>query len=219
VGLVRSSGSAAGSRSVPKFYRRPLGLTWLIGLVVIPLLIAAIGYGVYDRSGSADHPAAGSTTTGAPNKPGVPSLSLAPLSISRSGNNITLSGDFPDDSAKAALMKSLKGALPPSIKIIDQIHINPSVDALDFANAGPVFKASESITDFNLSVDGDTVTLSGTASSADQQNAVKQAATSIWSRLNVVDKIAVNGSASPAAAPVSAASKSRSAEENPAWLS
>ncbi|MDT5348207.1 MAG: peptidoglycan-binding protein ArfA [Mycobacterium sp.] len=101
-------------------------------------------------------------------------MSLAPLSISRNGNNITLSGDFPDDSAKAALMNSLKGALPPGVNVVDQIHINPSVDALDFANAGPVFQASEAITDFDLSVNGDTVTLSGTASSADQQNAVRR---------------------------------------------
>jgi peptidoglycan-binding protein ArfA len=136
-----------------------------MGLVVIPLLIAAFGYGAFDRSGSATHPAAGSVTTStASNKPGALALSLAPLSISRNGNNITLSGDFPDDSAKAALMNSLKGALPPGVNVVDQIHINPSVDVLDFANAGPVFKASEAITDFNLSVNGDTVTLSGKAS-------------------------------------------------------
>jgi peptidoglycan-binding protein ArfA len=121
----------------------------------------------------------------------------APLSISGNGNNITLSGDFADDSAKAALMNSLKGALPPGINIVDQIHVNPSVEALDFANAGPVFKASAPITGFNLSDNGDTVTLSGTASSADRQNAVKQAATSAWSRLNVVDKLAVKGPVAP----------------------
>jgi peptidoglycan-binding protein ArfA len=191
VGLGLRSHKAAGSGSNPKFYRRPLGFSWLIGLVVIPLLIAAIGNGVVDGSGSANHPAA---TNSASNKPGALALSLAPLSISRSGNNITLSGDFPDDTAKAALLKSLKGALPPGVNIVDQIHINPNVDALDFANAGPVFKASAPITDFGLSVNGDTVTLSGTASSADQQNAIKQAAVSIWSRLNVVDNLAIKGS-------------------------
>lgn len=171
--------NTAGSR----LYRRPLGLSWLIGLVVIPLLLAAIGYGAFDRT----KPPAPATT---------PSSSFAALSISRNGNNITLSGDFPDDSAKAALMNSLK-ALPSGVIIVDQIHINPSVRALDFANADPVFRASGAITDFSLSVSGDTVTLSGTASSADEHSAVRQAAVSTWSRLNVVDKLAVKGEVPP----------------------
>jgi peptidoglycan-binding protein ArfA len=133
--------------------------------VVIPLLIAAIGYGAVDRSAPFAHPAGGVTTTGASGKP---ALSLAPLSIIRNGNNITLNGDFPDESAKAALMNSLKGALPPGVNIVDQIRIDPHVDALDFTNAGTVFKASAPTTDFGMAVNGDTVTLSGTAASADQ---------------------------------------------------
>jgi len=162
--------------------------------VVIPLLIAAIGYGAVDRPAPAAHPAGGAMTTGASGKP---ALSLAPLSITRNGNNITVNGDFPDESAKAALMNSLKGAMPPGVNIVDQIRLNPQIDALDFANAGPVFKASAPITDFGMAVSGDTVTLSGTAASADQQNAVKQAVTTVWSRLNVVDKFEVKGPAAP----------------------
>jgi BON-like domain len=100
---------------------------------------------------------------------------LGPLSISRSGNNVTLSGDFPDDSAKAVLMKALKGGLGPGVNIVDQIHLNPSVEALDLSNAGPIFKEAASITDFNLSVNGDTVTLAGTAGSADQKNTIVNA--------------------------------------------
>ena len=115
-------------------------------------------------------------------------MSLAPLSISRSGNNITLSGDFPDDSAKAVLMKTLKGALGPGVNVIDQIKIDPSVDALDFSKAGPIFTDSASITDFNLTVNVDTVTLAGTAASTDQKNTIDQAATHTWSNLNVVDQ-------------------------------
>jgi peptidoglycan-binding protein ArfA len=182
-------------------FRRSLGLTWLIGLVVIPLLMAAIGYGAYDRprSGGGQSGAVPSLTPS--NTSGAPKLSLAPLSISRHGNNITLSGDFPADSAKAALMKSLKDALGPAVNIIDQIKINPSVDALDFSNAGPIFKDSASITDFSLTVNVDTVTLAGTAASTDQKNTIEQAATHTWSNLNVVDHLVVNGPAPPPAPP------------------
>jgi len=178
--------TAAGST------RRSLGLPWLIGLVVIPLLIAAIGHAAFERPRSSG-PSGALPTAARPGKSGAPTLSLAPLSIARNGNNITASGDFPDDSAKAALMKALKGALPASANIVDRIRINPNVDALDFAHAGPIFADSASITDFNLTVNGDTIILAGTAASQDQKNTVGNDAKHIWSNLNVVDNLAFNG--------------------------
>jgi hypothetical protein len=39
-------------RRASKFYRRPPGLPWLIGLVVIPLLLGVIGYGEVNRNRS-----------------------------------------------------------------------------------------------------------------------------------------------------------------------
>jgi peptidoglycan-binding protein ArfA len=187
-----------GSWRAPRVRSR--GFAWLTGLVVIPLLTAAIGYGAYDHPGSGGPNAATPSATSS-NKPGAPKLSLAPLSISRSGNNITLSGNLPDDAAKAELMKSLKGALGPGVNVIDQIKIDPSVTALDFSKAGPLFTDSASITDFNLTVNVDTVTLAGTAASTDQKNSIEQAATHTWSNLNVVDHLVVNGPPPPPGAP------------------
>jgi peptidoglycan-binding protein ArfA len=201
VGLGARFGQAAAttdSGRAPGSSRWSLGLPWLIGLVVIPLLIAAIGHGV-ERPHSTNGPTGALPTLAPSSKSGAPKLSLAPLSITRNGNNITLNGDFPDDSAKAALMKALKGSLPPDVNIIDQIHINPDVDALDFSRAGPIFKDSASITDFNLTVNGDTVTLAGTAASQDQKNTVANEAKHTWSNLNVVDNLAVNGPVPPPA--------------------
>lgn len=129
---------------------------------------------------------------------------MAPLAIARNGNDITLTGDFPDDSAKAVLTKVLKNALPAGVNIVDQIRINPNVDALDFSNAGTVFKNSASITDFNLTVNGDSITLIGTAASQDQKNTIEREATHTWSNLNVVDQLAVDGSAPPSAPPAPA---------------
>lgn len=199
MGLQARFGRAADSRSRrgPVSYRRSLGLPWLIGLVVIPLLIAVIGHGAFHRA----------RATGAPpeitasGKPGKPPLSLAPLSITRNGNDITLTGDFPDDSAKSVLTKVLKNSVPAGVNIIDQIRINPNVDALDFSNAGPIFKNSASITDFNLTVNGDTITLTGTAASQGQKNTIDSEAAHTWSNLTVVDQLAVAGSAPPPAPP------------------
>jgi peptidoglycan-binding protein ArfA len=189
------------SRRAAEFYRRSLGLPWLIGLVVIPLLMAAIGYGALGEPRSGNAPSSASSAVATPSKSGAPKISLAALSIIRSGNDITLTGDLPDDSAKASLMNALKGSLPPSINFIDQTQINPNIDSLDFSNAASVFKDSASINDFNLTVNGDMVTLAGTAASQDQKNAVVQDAVHAWSSLDVVDKLAVSGPVPPAGSP------------------
>ena len=202
MGSKAGSGSGSGettySRRPPPFFRRSPGLPWLICLVVIPLLIAAIGYVAFDRPWSANGPSRALPTPAPSSTSAAPKIGLATFLISRSGNSITLNGAFPDESAKAALIKALKGALPADINIVDQTHIDPNIKALDFSNAAPVFKDSASIADFNLAVDGDTVTLSGTATSQDQKNVVAQEATGIWSNLNVVDKLVFNGPVPPA---------------------
>ncbi len=188
-----------GSWRAPRVRSR--GFAWLTGLVVIPLLTAAIGYAAYDHPSSGAGPSTAAPSPTSSTKLAAPKLSLAPFSISRSGNNITLSGNLPDDSAKAELMKSLKGALGPAVNVVDQIKIDPSVTALDFSKAGPLFTDSASITDFNLTVNGDTVTLAGTAASADQKNSIDQEATHTWSNLNVVDRLVVNAPPPPPGAP------------------
>lgn len=168
-------------------------LPWLIGLVIIPLAIAAIGYNALERA-KAIHQSTGAPPTATS---GASTLSLAPFSIVRKGNDVTLSGDFPDVSAKAALMKALNGALPPGVNIVDQIRINPDIDALDFSKAEPVFRDSASMTDFTLRVNEDTVTVAGTAASAQQKNSVDSDAKRIWSNLKIVDNIADNATAAP----------------------
>ncbi len=189
------------SRQEPELHRRSLGLPWLIAVAVIPLFIAAIGYGGLERPRAVHAPSAGAPTSAS----AAPKLSLAPLSITRSGNDLNLSGDFPDDSAKAALLRAVNGSLPPGVNIVDQIHINPNIDALDFSKAEPLFKDSASIPDFSLTVSGDTITLAGTAASQEQNNVVHQEAVRTWSKLNVVDKLVINGPVAPPAPPAAPA--------------
>ncbi len=194
---LRQSDAAADSEGALEFYRRSLGLPWLIGLVVIPLLLAGIGYGALDRSRSVDEPTGALPALSPSRKASGPKLLLAPVSIVRNGNDITLKGEFPDDSAKTALIKALSSSLPPGINIIDQIQLNPNVVALDFFNAGPVFKDSASITNFTLTVNADTIRLTGAAGSQGQKDAIDGDARRIWSNLDVVDQLTVNGAPLP----------------------
>jgi len=197
-------GSGAGSGTTPatmdapqapRFYRQPLGRSWLIGLLVIPLLIAGIGSIMVHRSESAAGALSSTSTSSAPR------LNLAQLSIARQANSITVNGDFPDETSKDALMKAIKGGMAPDVNIVDQVHINPSAKSLDFANAGPVFTASAPIPDFNLSVNVDTVILLGTAASYDQRTAVEKAAAAAWPGVNVIDRIEIKGSGASAPLP------------------
>ncbi|AKN16209.1 outer membrane protein [Mycobacterium haemophilum DSM 44634] len=200
-GSVDTTAAITDPRQAARFDRRSPGLPWLIGVVVIPLLIAAIGYGAFDRPPPVNGPTGTLPSLTPSNSSGASKFSLAPLSISRNANNITLSGEFPDDSAKAALMDALKGSLAPGVNVVDQIQINPNVDALDFSNAGLLFKLSASMIDFSLTVNGDTVTLAGTAVSMDQKNTLDRAAVHTWSGLNIVDNIQVKGQIPPPGAP------------------
>ncbi|MGF2950870.1 OmpA family protein [Mycobacterium sp. THU-M116] len=182
---------------IPLSFRRSLGLPWLIALVVVPLLIAVIGDGALDRPAAANGPTGAVPTLTPSNTSGAPTLSLAPLSLVRNGNDITVSGKFPDDSAKAALIAAIKNALGPGINIVDQTIVDPKVDSLDFANAGVLFKDSAPILDFRLTVDGNTIVVAGTAGSQDEKIAAQRAAATTWSGLNVVDSVVVAGPASP----------------------
>jgi peptidoglycan-binding protein ArfA len=196
-------------RRVSKFYRRPLGLAWLIGLVVIPLLLGAIGYGLHERPRSGAAGPTGmlptltqTTSSGAPLKaPTIPAITFAPASIVRNGNDIILTGDFPDNKAKAALVDAVRGSMGPGVNVVDKLGINPNVNALDFSDAGPVFNAAASVPDFKLTVNGDTVTLAGTAATTDQEDAVEQAAEDAWPNLNILDKMEVSGPITPTQSP------------------
>ena len=188
-------------RRTSKFYRRPAGLAWLIGLLVIPLLLGVIGYGDLGRTRSDVNGPTGALPTlnaptppgGARKKPSIPAVSLAPVSITRNGNDIKLSGDLPSSDAKASLLEALKAGFGPTINRIDDVHINPDIASLDFSHATTLFQAAASIPDFGLAVKGDTITLSGTAASLDQQGAVERAADAAWPNVNIVDTVEVSG--------------------------
>jgi peptidoglycan-binding protein ArfA len=197
---VRQADATTDSGETRDFFKRTLGAPWLIGLAAIPFFVAVIGYGGLDRPPSVTGPGATVPTLTHSNNAGGARLSLAPMSIARKGNDVILNGDFPDEAAKTALVKALSGSLPAGVNIVDQTRINPNVVALAFFNSEPVFKASASIPDFTLTVNADTITLTGTAGNQEQKNAIHSDAKRIWSNLNVVDHVGVNDAASVPAA-------------------
>ncbi|WP_454792022.1 channel-forming protein ArfA/OmpATb [Mycolicibacterium lutetiense] len=212
------SRTITGWQTASKLYRRPPGLGWLLALAAVPLLLGLIGWGGLDRSGKNSDltlPDVNPTATltapdvNAPdvNAPNVnlPNLSFAPLSITRNGNDFTLTGDLPDAAAKASLLDWLRGKFGGDVNLIDNLNLRAGVSTPDVSALGKVFDAAaEGIPDFSFSIDGDTLTLTGTAPSAQVRDAVEAAAKAAWPNIKLVNNIQVVSASAPAPAPAPA---------------
>ena len=183
-----------------RFYRRPAGVGWVLALALVPLLLAGLGFGVSNRSDS-NGP---NLTLPSINGPKLPGLSFSPLSILRNGNAFTLTGDLPDVGARASLIDMLKGVFGRNIQLTDKLNIKPGSSPLDFAGLTAVLKAAASIPDFNFNVSGETVTLTGTAASDDENAAVEAAAIEAWPNMNIVNEMSIQSLAPEAAPSISA---------------
>jgi peptidoglycan-binding protein ArfA len=186
-------------RTASRFYRRPPGLGWLLGLAAVPLLLGAIGYhalpkahvGVPSVSApSVSAPSLPNATVSAPNV-NVPGLSFAPLSLVRNGNDITLSGLLPDAAARASLLDALKGAFGPGVNLIDKTDLKLGVNTPDPSSLSAVFKAAVPISGFNFRLDGDTVTLTGATPSDQVKAAVEDAVKAAWPNMKIANEIKV----------------------------
>ncbi len=192
-------GNTSQWRAVSKFYRRPPGLGWLLGLLLVPLLLGAIGYSLPDRaergieitSPSVD-PTAKLTPPGvtAPSA-NVPGMSFAPLSIVRAGNDVTFSGDLPDEAAKTSLLTTLRDAFGPDVNMVDKLSIKSGVNAPDFSGLGDLLKASANIPDFNFDLNREAITLTGTAPSGEVWAGVDAAAKAAMPNMTMKNNIRV----------------------------
>lgn len=196
----------APRQTVSRLYRRPLGVGWLTALVLIPLLLAVIGYGIADRSrphgtepGAADTSPTTLPTLMEPAPPSAPppGLRLAPVSVARHGDEVILEGNLPNEVARQTLLDLVVASLGDGTNIIDNLGVDPNIKALDFSTAGPVFEAAAGIPDFSLAANGETVTLAGTASTVEELDAIAAAADEAWTGVNIVNKLTVSGPVTP----------------------
>jgi peptidoglycan-binding protein ArfA len=207
-----------GWKSESRLYRRKPGVGWLLALLAIPLLLALIGMSILHRSPkdveialpSVPPSATLTAPTGSPvtaPDAGVPGAGFPPFSILRSGNGFTLGGELPDATMKASLIEALGQAMP-GLGVVDDLKVSPGVTAPDFAGLGGLFGAIPGIPDFSLKLEGDAITLEGTAPSEEVKAAVESSAATAWPNVKITNNIQVTAAsatpaphASPAPAP------------------
>lgn len=188
---AKSSAKATEWRRESRFYRRSPGWGWLLGLLLIPLLFGWLGWSNLKPSVDAQVPSVRITAPSVT----APPLNLSPLSILRNGNDFTLAGIVPDLAVKNSLLEAMKAALGPSVNLIDKIDVAAGATAPGFDGLDAVFKAAADIPDFHFTIEGGTLTLTGTAPSEDAKAAVEAAAKAGWPNLQIINNIAVKGTA------------------------
>lgn len=188
-GESRVSATATEWRTESRYYRRSPGVPWLLSLLLVPLLFGFLGWGALKPR----------VDVGAPSisAPGVslPSLNFSPLSILRNGNDFTLTGLLPDLAVKDKLIGALKAALGGGVNLIDKIDIAGGATAPDFAGLGGLLTSAADIPNFRFTVEGDTLTLTGTAPTEEVKAAVEAAARAGWPDVRIVNNITLTGAA------------------------
>jgi len=186
-----------------RFYRRPPGAAWLVALVAIPLLLAAIGWAMQrppdtdvDAGAPAVNPSATLTAPGNneetnASNAAAPELNFAPLSIAQTGEGFTLGGELPSQDAKRSLSESLRLAFGSGIEVTDNTSVKRGVNAPDFAALGSILGAAIGVADFSFDLEGHTVTLSGNAPTDDAKTEVQSAVTAAWPKMRVINNIQV----------------------------
>ena len=195
-----SSGSASSPGSVSRFYRRRPGIGWLLAVLIVPLLLAVIGWGGLTATQDADDPvltvpsvSPSATLTAAPatSEPAAPQAPFGRFSIVRNATGFTLGGQLPDATQKSSLLEAMSLAMPGAT-VVDELEIAPDVRVPDIAALGGVFSVTPNIPDFSLVVDAGTLTLTGTAPSESERAAVESAAAAAWPDTRIVNDIRVS---------------------------
>lgn len=186
-GEERVSATATEWRAESRFYRRSPGAAWLAALLLVPLLFGWLGWNAVKPKADISGPSISAPDVS------LPSLNFSPLSILRNGNDFTLTGLLPDLAVKDRLLGALKAALGGGVNLIDKIDIAGGASAPDFAGLGALLKAAADVPDFRFTVEGDTLTLTGTAPSEDVKAAVEAAARAGWPNVTIVNNIAIKG--------------------------
>ena len=160
-------------------------------LVALTLLLMVAGCGASGNSGDAGDTGQ-ATVTATSTSPSAPAKSgpFGAMSIVRTADGFTLTGEVPDESLKTDLPDTLRQAMPGA-KIVDQLTVKPGVTAPEFSGLGALFGVAMDVEGFAVKLVGDTATLTGTAKAEAAKTAAGTAVTETWPNVKVANDIRV----------------------------
>lgn len=152
-------------------YHRPLlGTPWIVGLIAIPALLAAIGLLGRPATTASPGPAATTPIVAASAEPSAgasgspsPGVKVPILAVNQDGRTVTVAGSVPDAATKTAVVDALKKAYGTAATLQDRLTIDPVAPAVDPAAFGALATALKGVAGVTFDAQGGTVKVSGAA--------------------------------------------------------
>lgn len=123
--------------------------------------------------------------------PGVPAPVLEPFVLTVNGDAVTVSGDVADQEARTAVQNAIVAAVGPDARVADTMTVNPGSVPFDPAQVTKVLDTAKPVANFGLRRDPDKLTLTGTAPTQAEKDAVGITAKGLFPELTLVNDIAV----------------------------
>lgn len=188
---------AGGGRS------RIRGRRWPVAAALILVLLAVIGWVVSDTDDSPTprDDAGASSQTPVPSAPSTTTTAAsaaapAQLSLNRDGNDVTLTGKVPGDTAKSDLESAVRSQWP-SADVTDKIQVAPGAAVPDMSGLGGVLAEAGAIADFGMSINGSDMTLTGTAPNLDIASQVQSTAVLVFPNLKLTNNLQIPATGAP----------------------
>ena len=176
-------------------YREPIGGWWWLALFLVPAILALLGLAVggdkdtsagksptsSSSSASGSGSASGSATSGNGTTGGTSSVKLAsaPFAVSRTGKDVTVTAEAPDQASADALVAAVEGALPDA-NVISKVTTVAGSTAPDAAALGASVKALAGLGDFGLGYDLKSLTAVGKAADDAAKKSAADALPAAW---------------------------------------
>ncbi|MEU0494833.1 BON domain-containing protein [Mycobacterium sp. NPDC006124] len=157
-------------------------------LLALSLLFVVTGCGNSADSGDASR--APEVVTSASPSTTAKTGPFGAMSIVRTANGFTVSGEVPDQELKTGLPATLRQAMPGA-KIVDDLTVKPGVTGPEIAGLGALFGAAMDVKGFSVKLVGSTATLTGNADDATAKSTAETAVTETWPNVKVVNDIRV----------------------------
>lgn len=203
--------------TVTRRYKRGLGGPWLLALVGVPAILAAVGLGINGDDGDSDaaggntpatSQAGGGDASASPSDASSANASATPFSLQRVGDELTVKGVAPSEDVKAAMLDDLKGALP-GVNIVDQVTISANAGAPPADAVGALADAAGAGGNFSFEFDGEALVLKGVAATESAKASAEAAAKAAFPGATIDNQLTVGagGAATPSATPTPTASE------------